>query len=632
MSEIGHGAHGVIHDRHILVKLVSYFVHMLEKGRGRARFLMYLPQKCANSGTEPLRVEQSMMKTEHDQLGAQASIRSGLPVRHRWDMSLEDHVAQVITPRDIKQYNNLMGLPLFLDGNHLELLRREEGVGTSSLVPRASSVSPDIRTQLVQRLEHRVHLARPIWEEEERELQKYDSPDEQRDQAHYRFKVAREKLNEARDAIRPLKQMIRQGEEVSSKKLQWRERALAEAREEMVQARIALHSTSRGPRSSERVTVPTVVGNLYRELKLMKLTRYDVTKHALKTGDILLISKGQRPLLYYFWHPLDRDPTSATLHEELVYVAHSSFVVISPDRGGHLYSAALATWLCGAGYQSLIDVNHVGSLGAWRAGKKELQYLEIDSKVSDHQAELSKLWFRQYHSAISQQLEQEIAHEKYLRDQEQIFKGSRASSSLYNLIDLKSQLIQWLANPSKLEGSLDSSLDLDLRESELRIRTPRFSPHDLEEFKLGLQYMQDDSVIQVIKDAIDSTGLGFADFKPEFIKLVLYVGTVRSMELAEGVPWGPKSALWHRLIPLEQAVNEGDMHDPLSTSDIGMEPRVENPLAKLDEQMITLVGHLNAILDLTQDHRIQLQQLASIGAKIKAKRSKNKDKPIDRLI
>jgi len=315
-----------------------------------------------------------------------------------------------------------------------------------------------------------------------------------------------------------------------------------------------------------------------------------------------------------------------------VYVAHSSFVVISPDRGGHVYSAALATWLCGAGYQSLIDVNHVNSLGAWRAGKKELQYLEVDPRLSDHQGELSKLWFRQYHGALSQQLEQEIAHEKYLRDQEQIFEGSRASSSLYNLVDLKSQLIQWLASPSKKDDTAESSLDLDLRESELRIRTPRFSPHDLEEFKLGLQFMQDDSVIQVIKDAIDSTGLGFADFKPEFIKLVLYVGTVRSMELAEGVPWGPKSALWHRLIPLEQAVNEGDMHDPLSTSDIGMDPHIENPLAKLDEQMITLVGHLNAILDLTQDHRIQLQQLASISAKLKAKRSKNKDKPIDRLI
>lgn len=562
------------------------------------------------------------------------SVRSGLPIKHRPEIEEErSYVAQMITPSDIKLHSHLMALPLFIDGNHLDVLLREEGCWGRLKEPQNSSLSQNfIRTSLLQRHEQRIKAERLASEaalEAQRSAKEHAQPYKALD-----MKTARDELEEAREAMRNFKVTLSEGGKASATKHNRLKDNLSAARTRWREARDAYYKKKGW--GEDELPLPVAVGNLYRELKQIKLTKYDITKHALKTGDILLMSKGQRPSLYYFWHPfddrLDQDTITSNHHDELVYVAHSSFVVISSYLGTLQDTAALSSWLCGVGYTKLIETKHTSSMGPWRAGKKELFKLEIDPNVFKQTSQLSRHWFREFHDALNQQLEQEVTHIKFIRDQEQILRGEQASSSLYNMTDLKSQLIRWLLNPSgQNSDGADPRLELNVSESDLRIQAPRFDELDRVAFDLGLKMVQDQEVIKKIKTAIDSMKLGFADFKPEFLKLVLYVGSVRSMELAQGIPWGPKSTIWHRLMPLKQAIEDGDMYDAMLSGGLGTPARSDDPLIRLDEQMITLVSQIQALLELSQHHRAQLQQLAQLTSmgKLKHKKGKGKSDSVD---
>ena len=238
--------------------------------------------------------------------------------------------------------------------------------------------------------------------------------------------------------------------------------------------------------------------------------------------------------------------------------------------------------------------------------------LPLDEELLQRQALLSTQWRGYYYEAISQQMTQEVALKKFQQDQDLILSGGRAQSSLYNLLELKAQLLSWLASP---QGEVDEARDdlvIDFDEQSLNVVTPRLHAQDVHEFQIGLSWMKDDQLIEEVQQYIKSTRLGYIDFEKDLIKLALYIGSVRSMELACKIPWGPQSSLWHRLKALERAVDQREMYDPSAepiTNEPVSEQREVDPYLELKKQSTQLKSTLSRVREMIEKQENLIYEL-----------------------
>lgn len=100
-------------------------------------------------------------------------------------------------------------------------------------------------------------------------------------------------------------------------------------------------------------------GNNYKKPDVIYMSTRDINTHALRTGDVLFIAKGQHAGVLCFHHPAER---LGDAEHKGRYVAHSTFYVLRPNddipKEERLkYGQALAAWLVSSiGKQHILDV------------------------------------------------------------------------------------------------------------------------------------------------------------------------------------------------------------------------------------------------------------------------------------
>lgn len=320
----------------------------------------------------------------------------------------------------------------------------------------------------------------------------------------------------------------------------------------------------------------------YHQLERVYLTPDELKSHALKSGDVLFIAKGQRPGVLCFKHPLtsiNRGDFAISEEEEVTqwpYVAHSTLHVLRPkvtrpaERLKH--GEALAAWLSSSSGmiellkclddrsepRSVTDfygvVVPLGIPRPWRMPLRALKFTPLPPGWGEDDL-IERLSATQRH-AMAQHVRSLILreHHRYLTEE-------NCRRALAGEVSLPYLLSESCAIQETVAGLLTGT-----RSGFNRVIPLSLIPSDLLQWREGLDE---------VKELFESKYIGLLDdFKEwgeqqEFqyipdensAEIVFRVLSLLSIERGHKVPWGPQSIFWELSKRLRVAIDEDILAD-----------------------------------------------------------------------
>ena len=570
-------------------------------------------------------------------LNSVAHIRTGFVPRKDPSNSIEQgyHPAFMISPSDFDYLNKLVLLPLFIDGHHIQCLSDIEQKAV------ASSIADMYSAYLTHVVKHQHIETGSADSDQEPPPHPQISPQQlqlfiKEVKEGYYQEFIKDNLSrlmhDISDHSPPVEheEIKTENHEFWFKTFTTKPGYFANDYDGYEEYKIRLRRDDSFKKKQDRPKKKVyhkTVGQAYHPLEITYLNSRDLKNHPLCTGDILLISKGNRAGIYLFCHPryLDSNPTA---YSDPIFVANINFLVIRPNG---INPASLVSWFSSKDGNKWLKDNNQSAL-QWRISAKGLSNLEIPKEfTSQHQRVYGENWLRYYHEEITAQFDQEIRLLKYQHDFSQVNAGHNYSVQLYAKSNIRYRLM-----------SMYVLGETKLNRYQQTLEMPTLDGYSSEMYQLGYNLIKSEDTVAALQAKIielgESKGLTRIEFEDTFIRSILALFSYRSIERSTmGTDWDQTSALWPFLNQVEQTIEQGGFNRNAQTrlpqkdlSDLfGVMDTTESEQESVTDQEVLLIQELT---DLVTEKKTWQTKLSSLSQRIKLHSDQSEEESDSQLL